>query len=502
MIIRSLFYSGLVVILLCAGCGTRPSGPVAGKPADQASLQKGPRYGLERDLSSAVGEDDLQRVRSLIAKGASVHGGDNGWQLHLAAEAGHCEIAECLIAAGADVNARDPGNTTPLHLAIHYGRKAMVELLLASGADVNARGVFGQTPLQEAVEGEYVDPAMELVYARWPDANDTNDLSGLHDKLAAELAVEITQILLKYGADVRIRDEYGGTVLSSAFIGGSLPVIDVLLAHGVDPDGKEAGLPALSQAMRCWCNDALPLLLERGANVNARDRDRQTPLHEAVWQGDVATVELFISHKAAINARDRNGDTPGHIAARIGDVGLYDLLVTKGADTKAKNKQGLTPPDCARLAPPREMIKLSEDGARPYSVIVTDLRGIRGLLHGWQMEMMHIRAGQAWVPSPQDIKQAEIIMRLARARSGDGRTRGRISRGYLSADIDQCNREYAGFTRGKARYVICHMSSVDTRVTMPDNDFTSVWDGGCSVMLVVIDLGKRQVLGAVCNEGG
>ena len=269
MVIRSPFCSALVAVLLCAGCRTQPSGPVAGKPADQASLPKGPPYGLEQDLSRAAERGDIQRVRSLVAKGVSIHARDDGWQrtpLHFAAEAGHREIAEFLIAAGADVNARDPDNTTPLHLAAHCGRKGMVELLLASGADVNARGgMCGWTPLQEAADGRCFEAAMELVDARWPDANDINDLSGLQEKFAAELAAEVTQILLKHGADVRARDECGGTVLFSAFIGGSLPVIDVLLAHGVDPDAKEDGLPALHQAMRCWRNDALPVLLERGA---------------------------------------------------------------------------------------------------------------------------------------------------------------------------------------------------------------------------------------------
>ncbi|HYO84151.1 MAG TPA: ankyrin repeat domain-containing protein [Bryobacteraceae bacterium] len=73
--------------------------------------------------------------------------------LHLAAEAGHLEIARALIDAGADVNARS-GETsqTPLHFAARAGQVEMAKLLLVHGADPAIRdGVFDSTP------GEWAD---------------------------------------------------------------------------------------------------------------------------------------------------------------------------------------------------------------------------------------------------------------------------------------------------------------------------------------------------------
>ena len=145
------------------------------------------------------------------------------------------------------------------------------------------------------------------------------------------------------------------------------------------------------------------------------------------------------------------------------------------------------------------MIRLSEDGAKPYSVIITDLRATRGLLRSWQMEMMQIRFDQAWMPTAEDVRQAETIMRLDREGEGRKSTEGRFRVGRLSADIDQYNREYCGFTKGKSRYVVCNMSTVSTNMPLPDNRFTSVMDGGCAFRLVVIALDKRQVLGVMCN---
>jgi serine/threonine-protein phosphatase 6 regulatory ankyrin repeat subunit B len=79
--------------------------------------------------------------------------------LHIAALNGHKDVAELLLANGAEVNVRGNNDETPLELAAKGGHMDMVELLLANKAEVNATNNYGWTPLHFAVNRHYNDVA-------------------------------------------------------------------------------------------------------------------------------------------------------------------------------------------------------------------------------------------------------------------------------------------------------------------------------------------------------
>ena len=108
-------------------------------------------------IYEAAGRGDIAAVKQRLAAGtkADTKRKDGYTPLHGAAQFGHKEVAELLIAKGADVNAAVDG-ITPLHFAVARGHKEVAELLIAKGADVNAKNDGGETPLDGA-DGEIAD---------------------------------------------------------------------------------------------------------------------------------------------------------------------------------------------------------------------------------------------------------------------------------------------------------------------------------------------------------
>lgn len=137
--------------------------------------------------------------------------------LHLAARFGRDDLADPLIRAGADVEARNGLGEPPLHLSAAYGRPAVAAVLLARGADVHARARSGKTPLHAAAAG----------------------LGGQSD---APARIEVARLLLAAGADVNARESGSGFTplrYATSFESRNAGMADLLLAHGADPRGGE-----------------------------------------------------------------------------------------------------------------------------------------------------------------------------------------------------------------------------------------------------------------------
>jgi cytohesin len=147
---------------------------------------------------------------------------------------GQTDIADLLIAKGANVDARDKSGATPLHQAALKGNLAFATLLLQHGADVNARDGDGATPLHNAA------------------------LSGRR---------ELAALLLDKGADREARDsESGATPLYLAAAWGRTALVELLVARGADVNARnKAGVTPLAAAEKNGFPEAAAILKQHGA---------------------------------------------------------------------------------------------------------------------------------------------------------------------------------------------------------------------------------------------
>jgi ankyrin repeat protein len=99
--------------------------------------------------------------------------------------------------------------------------------------------------------------------------------------------------------------------LAEAAVAGNADVVRRLLTAGADVEAQDAdGQTALMIAARSSVIEVARLLLENGADANARERWReQTPLMWAAAQSRPAMVDLLLAHGADVTARsDANGE--------------------------------------------------------------------------------------------------------------------------------------------------------------------------------------------------
>lgn len=197
----------------------------------------------------------------------------------------------------------------PLHEAVRNGHLEAARLLLERGANPNLGNRYGNTPLHIACQ-----------YRR------------LH----------IIDLLHEYGVDPDIPNKSGYACIHLL---RDSRVLSKLLDIEADPNAREThgGETALSFASSHNNIELITMLLDRGASVNHPSLHDASPIHQAAWNGGNDAIRLLVSRGADINSIDPHHNfTALHLAKCNGKPDTIELLISLGADITVRNMQGLT----------------------------------------------------------------------------------------------------------------------------------------------------------------
>ena len=270
------------------------------------------------ELMRVVRHGFLDNINALLAKGANVNATDDYGRtaLMLAVIRKSSDAVNALLDRGANIDAADKTGTTALMWAVEHGNLNMVKALLDRGANVGVTKIQGWTALMSAVHRGDLE-VVNLLLDRGADINVTT----LGGKTALDLAVHYNEQRPdnpnktwlpgeRWMAEERLRQ----------LISPKYPkIIDILLK-------REQANTQLLAAAHGGDLKKVKASLDKGANVNAADKDGWTALMLAVVSGNSDVVNTLLAKGANIDAADNHGWTALRLAARYKYLDIENTL--------------------------------------------------------------------------------------------------------------------------------------------------------------------------------
>jgi ankyrin repeat protein len=268
-------------------------------------------------LGMAIDRGHPEVAQCLLAAGANPHNGSTSTTaLGLAAERGEIEIVQMLLPRGIDVNAPvGREGWTALLSAIANGHRAVVQLLVTAGANVNAWS-RGETPILLAAKCEereiyqYLYPLVNTAIRLCADRDGEQLLQATRKRRIREQNRPIEKFIamatmgnidevnraIEVGIEIDELGAKGHTALMAAAYHGHRSIVNILLSAGADPnllsddDGLgAAGMTALMLAAGSFFasnrHQIVKLLIAGGADVNQRGAGGKTAIFYAALAG-------------------------------------------------------------------------------------------------------------------------------------------------------------------------------------------------------------------------
>ncbi|WP_264686029.1 MULTISPECIES: ankyrin repeat domain-containing protein [unclassified Wolbachia] len=334
-------------------------------------IEKGANINVEnifgrKPIHVAAENNNTNIIEFFLSKGMSIDDVDRYGRtpLYCASWNGHLGVVKYLVEKGADVYTQDKGGKTLLDIATHQERSDVVdylkqvqlnqELLIAAqygnfdevrdlvsqGASLNAKYSNGMTVMHSAAYGGNLDIVKYFV----ADAKNSLEIKDNGGRVPLHYAayngkLDVVKYFVDEGeVDVNLKDSDGQTALHMASGGGHLDVVGYLASKGADIKAKDKdGKTPLDIAIDRK-HDSIVKYLKQ-AQLNEQ-------LLAAVKDSDFNEVQGLVNRGANVNAKDKDGKTPLHYAScSVHHLGMVKYLISKGADIDVKDNSGRTPED-------------------------------------------------------------------------------------------------------------------------------------------------------------
>ncbi|GMH36867.1 hypothetical protein BSKO_04740 [Bryopsis sp. KO-2023] len=236
---------------------------------------------------TAASEGDLATVQTQISNGVNIEtkGERERTALLNASFKGHAEVVSLLLESGADMSAADNLGFTAVILAAYQGFGEVVKVLAAQGADLDAKSNEGVPAIFYAAERNHAGAV---------------------------------GVLLDGGADIKGFRRGGATALMIAAQEGNENVVMELISRGANVNVKNGVLKSAMHSAAQGPDNAeiIFALLDAGAEIDAKDRDGNIPLHYASLSGRKSNIEALLSRGSDPTALNVDGDSPADDACK------------------------------------------------------------------------------------------------------------------------------------------------------------------------------------------
>ena len=333
--------------------------------------------------------------------------------LHIACIVNNVDIVNRYLQSGVQVNLATKNGETPLHFAVKFNCVATVKLLLKNNADITVQEITnGLTPLHVASENQnneiiniilsvhsntIINPVNKMGFSHFhiicmnnrvnlvqiflnkgvaidaavkTDSVNYPGFTSLHFAVKY-CCVEIVKLLLKYGANINVKNKFKKVPLHYAFKlkhRNTKQILD-LFSPVIKKNGGilEDGIELSSLHIACMRNDYLAVkdflkerldIINHRTSLNCPSWPGYTPLHFAVKYGTIETVELLLRNKANVHITDKYGFTALHFACCYSKEKIVEKLLASNSNPGVKNVNGLTPLRLAKQAKNNQIVHM------------------------------------------------------------------------------------------------------------------------------------------------